>query len=83
MGKNLTGQGRKGVKALKLWRWGSGLPQRGSSRTPTPSPLVHHMAVGLQNLCAWPRLEVLGLTVGGCALALVIRVDLALEAGGN
>ena len=30
-----------------------------------------------------PRLEVLGLTVGGCALALDIRVGLALEAGGN
>lgn len=52
-------------------------------KNPHTIPLVHHVAVGLQNLCAWPRLEVLGLTVGGCVLALVIRVGLALEAGGN
>lgn len=82
-GKESHRPGEERCEASKALEVGFGAATDRESRTPTPSPLVHHVAVGLQNLCAWSRLEVLGLTVGGCALALVIKVGLVLEAGGN
>ena len=76
------------MKALKPWRWGLGLPRTQGSQEPQHHPPSCTTWPGACRTRACgpmpgPRLEVVGLTVGGCVLALDIRVGFALEARGN